>query len=81
MTTAQRQQRCRAKLRALCPAIPRLRELLALDPGAIASRIMMSMPPEKVDRLVAALNQRVVHWGVATFDPRYPYVTGGGARP
>jgi len=78
MTAAQRQQRRRDKLRALRP-VPSP-DLLTVDAEVIAARIMMSVPPEKADRIVAALNQRLVHWRVRTFDPLRPHVTGGGAR-
>jgi hypothetical protein len=55
-------------------------DLLTLDGGAIAARIMMTVQPEKGDSIVAALNQRLVLWRVETFDPQRPPVTGGGAR-
>lgn len=35
---------------------PRVDELLTLDPEAIVAPIMMSVPPEKMDRIAVALN-------------------------
>jgi hypothetical protein len=51
--------------------------MLTLDPEAIAARICEAVPPEKADKIVAALNQRLVHWRVGTFDPRHLHVTEG----
>jgi hypothetical protein len=77
MTATQRQRRRRDKLRALRP-VP-LPDLLTLDPEAIAARIFAAVPPEKVDRIVAALNQRLVR-GRGTFGPRNLHVAGGALR-
>jgi hypothetical protein len=65
MTAAERQQRYRDKLRAL-RRVP-LPDLLTLDPEAIAARICEAVQPEKADKIVAALSQRLVHWRVGTF--------------
>jgi len=46
-------------------------------PRRSLGRILESAPPEKADRIAAALNQRLVNWRVGTFDPLRPHVTGG----
>lgn len=50
MIATQRQQRHRAKLRAVRPPPPP--DLLTPDLEAIAARIFEAMPPENVDRIV-----------------------------
>lgn len=77
MTSAERQRRYRDKLRAARPTLPF--DLLTLDAESIATRILQAVPPEKADRIAAALNQRLLQWRVGTFDPRHLHVTGGAA--
>lgn len=75
MSSAERQQRYRDKLRTARPALPP--DLLTLDPEAIAARIFEAMPPEKAGRIATALSRRLTMWRVGTFDPARPHITGG----
>lgn len=75
MTAAQRQQRYRDRLVAASKMSTG--DVWGMDPETIAARIFEAVPPEKADRIAAALCRRLAMWRVGTFDPARPHITGG----